>query len=293
AREPRRRARRAAARGRRRARRRVRRPRRRARRDVRAARPRAARRAGAPLALGPVGAPARERRLRRVARRAEGGRLRDLRRPRPRGAGDLRRLLPRRARAGRAARLRRGARARALRRGGRRMNVNGRDYARPRGRNAVVCLDGVDPRYFEDALARRLVPRIAELPVHAEGRSQLPSFTNPNNLSIVTGAAPAVHGLPGNHCLGPDGAEVQLVDPRFLRAPSIHAAVAADGVSVLAVTTKDKLRALLGAGGVPCVSAERAHELSLPGVPSLVELVGRPNPGIYDWDCSHYALELG
>jgi phosphonoacetate hydrolase len=171
------------------------------------------------------------------------------------------------------------------------IEANGRLYQEPERPTAVVCLDGVDPRYLEDAFARRLTPRLAELTL-LEARSQLPSFTNPNNLSIVTGATPAVHGLSGNHYLGGDGIEVQLVDPAFVRAPSIHSLMAQAGVPVLAVTTKDKLRRLLGAGGVTTYSAEKAHEQQLDGV-GLTELVGRPNPGIYDWDCSHYALELG
>ncbi len=170
--------------------------------------------------------------------------------------------------------------------------ANGRGYARPASPTAVVCLDGVDPRYLDDALARGIVPRLAELHL-ALGWSQLPSFTNPNNLSIVTGAPPAVHGLPGNHYLAPDGQEVQLTDPAQLRAPSIHARFAEEGLRVLAVTTKDKLRRLLGAGGVPSVSAEKAGEQSLDGIDPVSALVDRPVPGIYDWDCSHYALELG
>jgi len=176
------------------------------------------------------------------------------------------------------------------------VEVNGRRYARPATRTAVFCLDGVDPRYLDDALERDLVPRIRELVeqgVYARGRSQLPSFTNPNNLSIVTGAPPAVHGLPGNHYLAPDGEEVQLTDPSFLRAPSILAALGGEGVPVLAVTTKDKLRRLLSAGDVPCVSAERAAELEVPGHGPAASFLDRPPPGIYDWDCSHYALELG
>src|SRR5262249_8885610 len=129
---------------------------------------------------------------------------------------------------------------------------------------------------------------------YLEGRSQVPSFTNPNNLSIVTGLPPAGHGLPGNHYLAPSGEEVQLDSPELLRAPSIHAVFAGAGVGVLAVTTKEKLRRLLSAGGVPCVSAERADEQTLDGVDGPVAgLVPRPKPGIYDWDCSHYALELG
>src|SRR4249919_481272 len=68
------------------------------------------------------------------------------------------------------------------------IEANGRRYLRPTAPTAVVCLDGVDPAYLDDAFARRLLPRLAELVeqgVLATGRSQLPSFTNPNNLSIV------------------------------------------------------------------------------------------------------------
>jgi phosphonoacetate hydrolase len=176
------------------------------------------------------------------------------------------------------------------------VEVNGRRYREPETPTAVFCLDGCDPRYLDDALERRIVPRIAELienGTYALGRSQLPSFTNPNNLSIVTGAPPSVHGLPGNHYLAPDGEEVQLVDPSFIRCPSIHASMAATGVPVLAVTTKDKLRRLLAAGDVPCVSAEKADEQALDGVDPVASAVPRPKPGIYDWDASHFAIELG
>src|SRR5262249_51491705 len=143
--------------------------------------------------------------------------------PGPAGERHLPSLLHGHARAGGAAVIRRragndprrGVAARASM-----IEVNGRTYGLPRQRSAVVCLDGCDPAYLEDAFERRLVPRIVELVEggsYAIGRSQLPSFTNPNNLSIVTGAPPSVHGLPGNHYLAADGSEVQLVDPSFLR----------------------------------------------------------------------------
>src|SRR5207302_7939713 len=129
----------------------------------------------------------------------------------------------------------------------------------------------------------------------ARGRGHMPSLTNPNNLSIVTGVAPSTHGVPGNHCLDPSGAEVQLTDPAFLRARTIHAAVHSAGARVLMVTAKDKLRGLLGSGNVPSISAERAHEFGLPefDISDVCQLVGRANPGIYDWDLSHYAMEIG
>jgi len=176
------------------------------------------------------------------------------------------------------------------------IEVNGRRYRRPEQKTAVFCLDGVDPRYIDDAFERNLVPRLRELTEQGadiRGRSQLPSFTNPNNLSIVTGAPPSVHGVPGNHYLAPSGDEVQLTDPAVLRAPTIHAVFEEEEVSVLAVTTKDKLRRLLGSGHVPCVSAEKAGELHMAAIGPIARLVSRPVPSIYDWEISHYALELG
>ena len=176
--------------------------------------------------------------------------------------------------------------------------VNGRAYRRPRRPTAVVTLDGGDGRYLDNALGRGLMPRLAELlrsggQLHP-GLAQMPTLTNPNNLSIVTGAPPVVHGLPGNHCLAPDGREVQLTDPAYLRAPSIPAAFHAAGCRVLLVTAKEKLRRLLAHGGAPTSSAEAAHLNPLPelGIDDIPALVGRPNPGPYEWDMSHYAIEI-
>jgi phosphonoacetate hydrolase len=163
----------------------------------------------------------------------------------------------------------------------------------------VFTIDGGDPRYLDDALARGLMPSLEGVlaggGAYARGRGFMPSLTNPNNLSIVTGVPPSLHGVPGNHYLDPSGQEVQLTDPAFLRASTIHSAFFDAGARVLMVTAKDKLRRLLGSGNVPSISAERAHEFGLPqfDLPDVRELVGRPNPGIYEWDLSHYAMEIG
>jgi phosphonoacetate hydrolase len=177
--------------------------------------------------------------------------------------------------------------------------VNGRAYRLPRQPTVVFTIDGGDPRYLDDALARGLMPSLEGLlaggGAYARGRGCMPSLTNPNNLAIVTGVPPSRHGVPGNHYLDPSGEEVQLTDPVFLRASTIHAEVQRAGARVLMVTAKDKLRRLLGSGNVPSISAERAHEFGLPGldIADVRELVGRPNPGIYEWDLSHYAMEIG
>lgn len=181
----------------------------------------------------------------------------------------------------------------------REVSVNGRAYRLPGAPTVVFTIDGGDPAYLDDALQRGLMPHLATMLANGgayhRGRAQMPTLTNPNNLSIVTGAPPVVHGIPGNHYLAPSGNEVQMVEPTFLRAPSIHARLRERGARVLAVTAKDKLRRLLGAGQVPCMSAERAHEFGLPalGIQDVRPLVKRPNPGVYDWDLSHYAMEIG
>jgi phosphonoacetate hydrolase len=178
------------------------------------------------------------------------------------------------------------------------LTINGRDYAFPRRPTVAITVDGCDPRYLDSALDRGLMPRLHDLlangGTYALGRSHMPSFTNTNNLSIVTGAPPVVHGIPGNHYRDPSGEEVQLTDPRFLRAPSIFAAFHKAGARVLCVTAKDKLRRLLAHGDVPATSAERAESCPLPayGIDDVVKLAGRRNPGPYEWDMSHYAVEI-
>ncbi|MGH2601215.1 MAG: alkaline phosphatase family protein, partial [Dehalococcoidia bacterium] len=155
----------------------------------------------------------------------------------------------------------------------------------PRRPTVAITVDGGDPRYLDDALSRGLMPRLREMlrggGSYHLGRGQMPSFTNTNNVSIVTGAPPVSHGLPGNHYRSPTGEEVQLTDPEHLRAPTIHAVMGRTGATTLCVTAKDKLRRLLGAGGAPAIIAERAHEHSLPayGIEDVVALLGRPNPG--------------
>ena len=177
--------------------------------------------------------------------------------------------------------------------------VNGRDYRRPTRPTVVMTIDGCQPAYLDDGMARGLMPRLSQVlagdGAYHLGRGVMPSLTNPNNVSIVTGVSPAVHGIAGNHFRAPDGSEVQLTDPAHLRAPTILGAMQQAGVRVLAVTAKDKLRRLLAEGDVPATSAEFADRFSLPGlgIDDVPAVVGRAVPKIYDWDASHYAMEIG
>ncbi len=181
------------------------------------------------------------------------------------------------------------------------VTVNGRTYRLPPRPVAVVCIDGSEPAYFEEALARGLLPHLARFRAegfYAVAECVVPSFTNPNNLSIVSGAPPAVHGISGNFFLDPDtGAEVMMNEPRFLRAGSILAALSREGARVAIVTAKDKLRRLLGhevQRGI-CFSAEKAHEATLAehGIAEVNALLGRATPDVYSAGLSEFVLEAG
>src|SRR5215468_650629 len=130
------------------------------------------------------------------------------------------------------------------------IEVNGRSYRLPQRPAVVVCVDGCEPDYIAQAVATGHMPWMKR--VLAEGAQVIadcvvPSFTNPNNLSIVTGVPPAVHGISGNYFFDREsGAEVMMNDPRYLRCGTILAAFAQDGARVAVVTAKDKLRRLLG-----------------------------------------------
>src|SRR5216683_906978 len=145
--------------------------------------------------------------------------------------------------------------------------INGRTYAWPPRPLVVVCVDGCEPDYIEQAFLAGAMPYLASAAAEGTrllGACVVPSFTNPNNLSIVTGVPPSVHGIAGNFFYDRDAdAEVMMNDPRYLRCGTILAACSQAGAKVAVVTAKDKLRKLLGhrMEGI-CFSAEKANEAS-------------------------------
>jgi phosphonoacetate hydrolase len=180
------------------------------------------------------------------------------------------------------------------------IQVNGRRYRAPSSPTVVVCVDGCEPEYIAQAVAHGAMPWMKR--VLAEGTvlvadCVVPSFTNPNNLSIVTGVPPSVHGICGNYLFdAASGTEVMMNDPKWLRAPTLLAALADQGSSLAVVTAKDKLRLLLGHGmkGI-CFSAEKADQTTLAGngIENVVELVGRAVPSVYSADLSEFVFAAG
>jgi phosphonoacetate hydrolase len=186
------------------------------------------------------------------------------------------------------------------------LTVNGRTYAWPRRPVVVVCVDGCEPDYLTRAIAAGAMPWLG--PARERGTDRLadcvvPSFTNPNNLSIVTGVPPAVHGICGNYFWDADaGVEVMMNDPKYLRTETILAAFSQAGAAVAVVTAKDKLRRLLGEGlrlgpdgTAVCFSSERAAEATRAehGLEDAAAWLGRPVPSVYSAELSEFVFAAG
>jgi phosphonoacetate hydrolase len=171
------------------------------------------------------------------------------------------------------------------------IELNGRRYRKPQRPTVVICVDGFDPEYLERGITDGVFPTIGSF-----GRTGylgaadavVPTFTNPNNVSIVTGAPPSVHGIAGNYYLDrASGREVMMTDSELMRSETILALLAGSGVKTAAITAKDKLRKLLGRNleGI-CFSSECAsHEIEA--------MVGRAKPDMYSAELSLFVLDAG
>src|SRR5215207_4055677 len=172
------------------------------------------------------------------------------------------------------------------------VTTNGRSYRVPNTPTVVICIDGSEPGYIERAIEKGLCPnleRILKTGTNTLALSVIPSFTNPNNISIITGRPPAVHGIAGNFFYDREAKqEVMMNDARFLRAPTILAEFQKAGSKVAMVTAKDKLRTLLGKGldfqkgTAIAFSSEKADKATLAenGIENVLDFVGMPLPEV-------------
>jgi phosphonoacetate hydrolase len=187
---------------------------------------------------------------------------------------------------------------------GKTVTANDRDYHWPRAPLVVICCDGSEPDYMEIAMVAGLMPNLKGMIAKGEnvrGLCVIPSFTNPNNLSIVTGAPPAVHGICGNYLIDPvTGLETMMNDPKWLRAPTIFEKFQKAGAKIAVVTAKDKLRLLLGKGLVfdgtaVAFSSEHADKATLKdnGIEGICEMVGMAVPEVYSAELSEFVFAAG
>ena len=185
------------------------------------------------------------------------------------------------------------------------VTVNGRDYAWPGQPVVVVCIDGSEPDYIEQAVADGAMPFLSEaLKTGSDLRGDcvVPSFTNPNNISIVTGVPPAVHGIGANFFFDRDsGEDVMMGNPKFMRAGTIYKAFFDAGAKVAVVTAKDKLTPLLrhgldfSTGRAICFSSEKSDQATKAdnGIERANRYVGLPVPEVYSADLSEFIFAAG
>ncbi len=180
------------------------------------------------------------------------------------------------------------------------IHLHGRHYRLPSLPTVVICIDGCDPEYIAQGIADGVCPtiaRFAENGFSAIADCVMPSFTNPNNVSIVTGAPPEVHGIAGNYFLDrKTGDEIMMTDARLLIGETLLGLMSQAGVPTAAITAKDKLRKVLGHNmkGI-CFSTEKVASCTVEehGISQVEALVGRPAPDMYSGDLSLYVLDAG
>ena len=186
------------------------------------------------------------------------------------------------------------------------IEINERQYPGiPSSTAIVICLDGSQKEYFEEASKLNLTPNIDSFKKSGEDllvNSAIPSFTNPNNISIVTGRPSSVHGICGNFFYTPStGEEVMMNDPQFLRAPTIFQKYYEQGAKIAIVTAKDKLRKLLSHGlkfnesRAICFSSEKSDQANLNenGIEDVNNWLGMEVPNVYSQGLSEFVMAAG
>ena len=184
------------------------------------------------------------------------------------------------------------------------VQLNGVTYHTPDTPVVVVCVDGGDPEYFEAAESASVIPNITRMMrdgFSSVAHCSIPSFTCPNNMSIATGAPPAVHGISGNFYLDRQtGEAVVMTGPELLRSRTVFDVVSKTGIKTVVITAKDKLRQQLGkdldvSAGNICFSSQHADRCTLQenGIEDALGFVEQPLPDMYSDELSLFVLDAG
>ena len=181
------------------------------------------------------------------------------------------------------------------------IELHDRMYKVPTQPVVAVCVDGFDPEYLDQGITDGILPELAKMKregFHETAKCAMPSFTNPNNVSIITGVPVSEHGISGNYFLDREtGKEEMITDDSLLIGSTILELMSKRGVRVAAVTAKDKLRRILshGMNGAICFSAEKAGSCTIAenGIADVEAWLGRPQPSQYSGELSLYVMDAG
>lgn len=184
------------------------------------------------------------------------------------------------------------------------ITLNGCTYRSPKDPLVVVCIDGGDPEYIKHGLEMGIIPTMASFiknGFYAVAQGSMPSFTCPNNMSIVTGSEPEMHGISGNFYLERETNQpIVMTGPELLRSRSIMSEFSRNGIQVASITSKDKLRKQLQkdmdlSNGSVSFSAQFADQSTIAenGIENALDFVGQPLPNMYSAELSLFVLDAG
>ena len=148
----------------------------------------------------------------------------------------------------------------------------------------VICVDGFDPEYFDVIDTPNIDRLIQNGGFYCIGKSMWPSVTNVNNVSILTGEYPSVHGICSNYrYLQETGEEIYMESSEYILSPTIFTMAKEKKIDTLLATSKDKLRTLLGKDATNVISSEQPEDW-------LEDTLGQP-PEIYSLEVNAWTIK--
>ena len=146
----------------------------------------------------------------------------------------------------------------------------------------AICIDGLDPEYL-DIIETPNITTLIDNGFYKHGECIWPSVTNVNNVSILTGQYPKVHGICSNYrYVKETREEVYMESSEFILHPTIFTMAKNKGIKTLLATSKDKLRTLLGKDATNAISSEQNN-------PWLNNIIGPPPP-IYSLEVNAWTI---
>ncbi|MDR3711935.1 MAG: alkaline phosphatase family protein [Puia sp.] len=147
----------------------------------------------------------------------------------------------------------------------------------------IVMMDGFGDEYYRNSD----MPTLNEMEkagLYKVVPSLMPSVTNVNNASIITGETPEKNGITGNVFLNPEtGKEEYTEDPKQLLAPTLFEKARAAGVKSILFSCKTKTVQLLSGGAGETMCWETAS-------PVWIKRLGE-RPDIYSREVNYWIME--
>jgi phosphonoacetate hydrolase len=147
----------------------------------------------------------------------------------------------------------------------------------------VIMMDGFGEDYYRNSDMPTL-QSMEKKGLYKVVPSLMPSVTNVNNASIITGVTPDVNGITGNVFINPaTGKEELTEDPNLVLAPTIFERAAKRGVRSILFSCKTKTVQLLSRGAGEAISRETATL-------EWIQRIGE-RPDIYSREINYWIME--